>query len=568
MRRPRAIRWLCVGVLVGLCFLLGCRPASSTVPGEDGTPGATQIDADALSRFADKIDAIRTSLRIPGLSAGLVLDGKLVWASGLGYANLEDGIEANETTPFGLASVTKPFAAILLMKIVEEGGLDLDTPVAEFGIELESEGIVTVRHLLSHTSEGVPGARYQYSGNRYSMLTGVIEQLYGTSFRHVLRQQILGPLGMSDTALNYGACGIAYYLSTLAEDDPERAYEHVYRDQAIPYQYDPDYEVYPVDNPSYANAAAGLISTVADLARFVAAIEADELLEEETKALMFTPTHLNSGEQGPYGLGWFTEQSHNTELVWHYGYGAYSTLLLIVPREGLALIALANSQNLSRPFGLGFADVSVLSSPLALEFFKEFVIQPRFEEPLPEIDWTGDVDAIVAQLEAITDPELRDLYEEELWSYRKLYGGVGIGGTASRLLQVHLRAFSGGSRSAHDRYQAARPGPQPPARAAVLLSDMETDRWVGECVLQPEYEETGLPLAVELLAEDGHFIAIPEGDSCQAFYPLSPIRLVSSSNPDMMLVGEGDESPFGSVSVELGGSVVGTYDRVASVEQD
>ncbi len=100
------------------------------------------------------------------------------------------------------------------------------------------------------------------------------------------------------------------------------------------------------------------------------------------------------------------------------------------------------------------------------------------------------------------------------------------------------------------------------------MSTAETERWVGRCVLRAEDRETGLPLAFALVAEDGHFIAVPENDTCQAFHPLSSTRLVSFSNPNMILIGEGDETPFARVSVELDGSVVGTYERVASMEQE
>jgi len=566
-------RWFGLLLLLALGVLVGCRSASPPrieIEVDEGIEAlqTAVISSDPLSRFDATIERIRTALRIPGLSAAIVYEGQLVWARGFGYGNLEDEIEATENTPYGLASVTKPFAAILLMKLVEEGQLDLDTPAAEFGVELESEGVVTIRHLLSHTSEGIPGNRYQYSGNRYSMLTPVIERLYEDSFRNVLRQQILGPLGMSDTALNYGACGINYYLSGLSPDDPERAFEHVYRDQAIPYRYDPNYAVYPVGNPTYANAAAGLISTVVDLARFAVAIEEGALVSSETKTLMFTPTRLASGEDGPYGLGWFTERSHGVEMIWHYGYGAYSTLFLMIPSKNLTFIALANTQNLSRPFGLGLAEVSVLSSPLALEFFKEFVVRPRIGELLPEIDWSADVDTVVSQLRAIQDPELLPLYEAGLWSYRKLYGGIGASQTASHLLQAHLRAFPNGSRPSHDLYQVSRPGPRPPEQEVVSLSTAETERWMGRWVLRAEDQGTGLPLAFALVAEDGHFIAVPENDTCQAFHPLSSTRLVSSSNPNMTLVGLGDETQFARVSVELDGSVVGTYERVASMEQE
>jgi len=521
-----------------------------------------QEQAEALARLEAKVESIREALRIPGLSAAVVKDGELIWARGFGTADPEAGIEATAETPYGLASVTKPFAAFLLMKKVETGELDLDTPVADFGIDLGNEAI-TVRHLLSHTSEGIPGSHYQYSGNRYSMLTTVIERLYGDSFRAVLRREILAPLGMNDTALNVGGCGLATYLSRLAPDDPERAFEHVYRESAVPCQYDQDYEAYPVPVPSYANAAAGLISTVVNLAVFASAIESDELVSAETKAEMFAPTVLNSGADGPYGLGWFTERYGETELIWHYGYGAYSSLFLMVPSEGLTFVVLANSQNLSRPFGLGLEGVSVLTSPLALAFFKELVLRPRYDEPLPEIDWTADKAPLVAQLAEVADPELRELYEGELWTYRKLYGGVGRSDLTSRLLVVHMEAFRySGHRTANDLYVVERPGPRPLEPERIALSDAEAGRWVGRFALRPEDVESGLPTEVEVFVDDDRFIVVPTDDECQAFHAVTPLRLAASINPDMFLVAEEAEGPFESAYVEYGGARVGMYDRI------
>ncbi len=554
--------YLLVALLGASLVLLGCGGSEPATEAEEAAILAAAVtQREALARLEAKVASLREALKIPGLSAAVVKDGELIWAQGFGTADVEDGIEATAETPYGLASVTKPFAAFLLMKKVETGELDLDAPAAAFGIDLGNDAI-TVRHLLSHTSEGIPGSHYQYSGNRYSFLTTVIEQLYGEPFRRALRDEILGPLGMNDTALNVGGCGLEYYLSKLAPDDPERAFEHVYRESATPYLYDPDYEVYPVPVPSYANAAAGLISTVVDLAKFAAAIEDDELVSPETKAQMFTPTVLNSGEDGPYGLGWFTERYGETELVWHYGYGAYSSLFLMVPSEGLTFIVLANTQNLSRPFQLGLEGVSVLGSPFALAFFKEFVLQPRYDEPLPEIDWTADADAIVGELAGITEPELRALVEDELWTNRKLYGGVGQSDVAARLLIAHTEAFPDSPRTFTDLYQVAAPGPRPAAVDRIALSPEKAARWVGHFTLRPEDAGSGLPLEVEMFVDGGRIIGVLADGSCQEFLPVTPFRLVSSENPDMFLVAEEAEGPFDSAFVEYGGERVGTYDRI------
>jgi len=517
--------------------------------------------AASFDRFAEMVDTLREQLRIPAVSAAVVKDGELLWSEGFGIANVEDGIPATADTPYGLASVTKPFAAFLLMKKVEEGSLDLDAPASDFGIDFGNEAI-TVRHLLSHTSEGVPGSHYQYSGNRYSFLTSVIEQMYGNSFRSVLREEVLAPLEMNDTVLNYGGCGFEYYLSTLEAGNPERAFAHVYEDSAIPYQYDPNYEVYLAPVPSYANAAAGLISSVNDMAKFAAAIEADALVSAEVKDQMFTPTLLNSGQTGPYGLGWFTEVLGDIELIWHYGYGAFSSLFLMVPEEDLTFIVLANTQNMSRPFGLGLEGVSVLASPFALAFFKEFVLQPQYGQPLPAINWAASTDAVVDQLSEITDPQLQELYEGELWTYRKLYAGVGNSLVTSTLLLTHSRAFPESDRSSHDLYQVVRPGTRPPERSQLILSDDEAARWTGRFSLRPEDLETGLPPDMTVEMYGGRLIGSASSNDCQELLPLTPTRLGTANNPDLFLVGEDEEGPFTSVAVEYGGEVIAKYERV------
>ena len=498
-----------VVVVVAAFASCGCRRQAPSPAQEADGP----VTAIALDRFAQTLESLRTALRIPGMSAAIVHDQHLAWSQGFGYADLEADSPAAPDTLYHLASVTKPFAAVLLMRLVEQNRLDLDTPITQFGIELENGESITVRHLLSHTSEGVPGSRYQYSGSRYAELTRVIEQLYEGSFRGILREQILGPLEMNDTVLNYGGCGLDYYLSTRAVDDPERTYEDVYRRLATPYHYDPAYELYAVPNPTYANAAAGLISTVEDLARFDIALDRDQLLQPETADRMFTPARLNSGEAAPYGLGWFAETLEGAPIVWHYGYGAYSSLYLKLPSENLTLIVLANTQNLSRPFQLGREGVSVITSPFALAFYKRFVLEPPLAKPLPEIDWAADLDDVVEQLSGIEDPELRALYERELWSYRMLYGGVGRTDIAATLLAAHSRAFPSSVKSYTDVYQVGRPGPRPQEPNYVALNDEERARWVGRYALQAGDAAEGLPSEVTLSAHGTDLIGVsPDAD--------------------------------------------------------
>src|SRR6185436_16269348 len=89
-----------------------------------------------------------------------------------------------------------------LMQLVQDGKVKLDDPVSKYGIVLESDGVIRVRHLFSHTSEGNPGEQYRYNGNRFAELDKVVQRASGKSFAELLIANILDPLGMNETAPN------------------------------------------------------------------------------------------------------------------------------------------------------------------------------------------------------------------------------------------------------------------------------------------------------------------------------------------------------------------------------
>jgi len=159
-------------------------------------------DADRLAHLEKMLDRIREELKIPAMSVAIVKDQRVVWAKGLGYADLENKIPATEHTSYHLASLTKTYASTLLMQLVQEGKVNLDDPVSKYGIALDSPGVIRVRHLFSHTSEGNPGERYSYNGNRYAELDKVIQKTTGKSFAELVIANILEPLGMNESAPN------------------------------------------------------------------------------------------------------------------------------------------------------------------------------------------------------------------------------------------------------------------------------------------------------------------------------------------------------------------------------
>lgn len=189
-------------LIAALSLTWGARlaPAQDARP-ESATTTPAQ-EAARLARLEGSLEALRQELKIPALSAAVVKDQQVLWAKGFGYADPEGKVPATEHTPYHLASLTKTFASTVVMRLVQDGKVSLDDPVSKYGINLESNGVIRVKHLLSHTSEGTPGERYSYNGNRFGELDKVVERAAGKSFGELLISDILEPLGMSETAPN------------------------------------------------------------------------------------------------------------------------------------------------------------------------------------------------------------------------------------------------------------------------------------------------------------------------------------------------------------------------------
>jgi len=376
--------------------------------------GVNKLDTEPAAKFEAEMRMLREKLKIPGLSVAVVQDQQVVFARGLGCADLENQIPATENTPYNLASCTKPIAAVVLMQLVEAGKLDLDAAMAEVlrdavfpmryraqdgswvevrGYQAFCKGLheipllrddyqnyhcdterVTVRHHLTHTAEGVPGEAYRYNGDLYSFLSLVVEAVSGVGFVDLLVERVVRPLQMTRTVPS---------LSQEHRDRvlAERTKYYRVNDQGDFVQVEVERPIrWPAEfkdgglllDPSFLiNTGDGVVSTVLDLARFDVALDQHRLLSPETQETMWTPTLSNSGQPLPYGLGWFVQLVNGRKLVWHYGYGGdHSSLILKLPQEDLTLILLANSDRASA--GLDLGSGNVLRSPFATAFINRF----------------------------------------------------------------------------------------------------------------------------------------------------------------------------------------------------
>src|SRR6187549_3581284 len=152
----------------------GIALAAVVVASASSQATSTTLPPGSVAAFEKRLEQLREESSIPGMAAAVARGDRIIWQRGFGYADVEHRIPATPRTSFHLASLTKPFAATVLMRLVEEGKLSLDAPVSTFGIDLSSPGTIRVRHLLSHTSEGHPGAEFRYNGDRFALLDKVI----------------------------------------------------------------------------------------------------------------------------------------------------------------------------------------------------------------------------------------------------------------------------------------------------------------------------------------------------------------------------------------------------------
>jgi len=357
---------------------------------------------DPIQTFKQEIERLQKKYNIPGISVAVLQKQQTIFTDGFGYADIENKIPATAGTPYNIASLTKTFGAAILMKLVEEGKLNLHSEIAtllkdtqfqydkrtiagygnackeirkasrdttfEYAFLLKNYRCDTrrieVKHHLTHTAQGVPGDAYRYNGFLFGFLSLVAEAVTGKNFADLLVENIIRPLDMTRTVPSINS----------------RIRQQVLADRAKYYKMGFGGDFVPSSYKVKLSSSAGMVSTVVDLANFDVAMDRNLIVSQESKAAMFTPTISNSGQPLPYGLGWFVQYQDEVKLVWHYGWApkAYSSLILKVPEEELTLILLANSDGASAPFRLGAGNV--LRSPFAAAFLNLFTDLNDFQQ--------------------------------------------------------------------------------------------------------------------------------------------------------------------------------------------
>ncbi len=212
----------------------------------------------SLERFELILETFQRDLKLPGISVVILKDQEVIWAKGFGYIDIEGKIRATPNTPYHLASVTKPIGSVILLQLVEQGIIDLEESFVKYGMDLDSTGIISLKHLFTHTSEGIPGTSYNYNGNRYGYLGIAVKKASGKSFRTLVIENILMPLEMTNTAPNMADPEVLNrfftYMNESAIDAP------ILNEQNEPYNI---ISLYDYLNPEYGKSYAVATNLIA-----------------------------------------------------------------------------------------------------------------------------------------------------------------------------------------------------------------------------------------------------------------------------------------------------------------
>lgn len=288
----------------------------------------------------EKIETLLAAYASDESFNGVVLvseKGKILVRKAYGQADREWDIPNTPETKFKIASISKPFTALIILQLAEEGKLRLEGKITDYISDYSGKkgNEITVYHLLTHTS-GIleslnaeqensqerlphslrkivgyaenadlyfePGTGYHYSNLGYSILSLIAEKVTEKPFHQLLTERITQPSGMKDTRQYFG--------------------KHIEKNLARGYEYNllSGFENASVVDPSYTMGAGGMISTVDDLLKFDHALSGRILLGEELTRLMHSPT-----QPAPYGCGW---------EVYKKKYASVSDSLLIYSHSG------------------------------------------------------------------------------------------------------------------------------------------------------------------------------------------------------------------------------------------
>jgi CubicO group peptidase (beta-lactamase class C family) len=343
---------------------------SSLIPQVQQVLGKLEKDTPAQSLVTDLTKHIPEWMNkwgVPGLSVALIRNAQIIWSQGFGIKSKSTKEPVSVDTVFEAASLSKPAFAYVVLKLIEEGKLGLDTPLAQylpapFNSDEARLKLITARMVLSHSSglphgrapgtpvslRFTPGKQFAYSATGIQYLQRVVGKLTQQSLADLMRENLLKPFSMASSSFGWigkyeneaaqgygqkgepGLSGNGRYLQASAEEK-ERMHEDF-----------PEYQ--------YPSASAGLYTTASDYARFMIEIiqpaTKDHFhLSEELMLEMLRP-QVKINDALSWGLGWGLEHTDSGDAFWHWGdWGVFRNFALASRKQRLGVVVLTNSFN-------------------------------------------------------------------------------------------------------------------------------------------------------------------------------------------------------------------------------
>ena len=323
--------------------------------------------------FGAYLDSLRGQAGIPGLSAAIVDTKGIVWEGAYGRQNIAGSIATRTDTPFNADGLTQTITAAMALRCAEERRLGLDDTVGSLGVATV-EPDASVRQLLTHTSGAPNNLTFLLRPERLAPLWPIVRACAVDSYRETFAT-LLHRLAMFDSVPGPDMLTIAPPGEGIPDPIDVERYTAILRRRATPYSVDGQGRASQSSYPQTSarlTPAAGLVTTVRDLAKFDLALKQGILLERGTLDAAWTPPSRN-GVALPHGMGWFVQQYNGEKVVWQFGMAedASSSLMIMLPERGITVILMANSDGLVKRYSPANGDVTL--SPFARLFLNLFV---------------------------------------------------------------------------------------------------------------------------------------------------------------------------------------------------
>ena len=329
-----------------------------------GCAFATEESPNRMLRADELLKTIIERDGGPGVSAAVVQDGKILWSGATGFSDLEAHIALTVDTRMRIGSVSKPITAAVLLRLWDQGLIDLDADVRDLVPDLGSsqEHIITARMLAGHTS-GIrqydfsdyldannvyyypsltgafakvasdpllsePGSVFHYSSIGYNVLGIAAERASELSFSDVTTRELTTPLGLKNTLVDHPLEIISNRTRFYTRFPDGVVRNTIWRDSS---------DFYP---------SGGMLSTAEDLARLTSAVFGGEWLSSMAMELLTTEATTTSGDPTGYTFGWQIVRGEDGAVRYfeHGGEtnGAHA-FVRYFPLEKLAVAGIVNS---------------------------------------------------------------------------------------------------------------------------------------------------------------------------------------------------------------------------------